>query len=115
MHFCRDGAMPGKDNVSICRQEKKEGKNNVEGLIYGKSWRSVYDALHSEIKIRHYSPKTLKTYTLWIRQFQAFTKSKDTQLLSSTDVKEFLSYLATKRNVSASTQNQAFNALWIFD
>jgi hypothetical protein len=32
-------------------------------------------------------------------------------LLSSDDVKEFLTYLAVKRKVSATTQNQAFNAL----
>ncbi|MBW2194892.1 MAG: tyrosine-type recombinase/integrase [Deltaproteobacteria bacterium] len=40
-------------------------------------------------------------------------KSKDPQLLSS-DVKDFLTYLAVKRKVSASSQNQAFNALLFF-
>jgi len=36
---------------------------------------SVYNDLESEIKIRHYSPRTLKTYTGWARQLQNFTKS----------------------------------------
>ena len=48
---------------------------------------------------------------MWVKKFQAFTRSKDPQLLSSNDVKEFLTFLAVKRKVSASTQNQAFNAL----
>ncbi|MEW6163331.1 MAG: integron integrase [Nitrospirota bacterium] len=87
---------------------------NKEETIYKRSWKSAYDDLYAEIKIRHYSPKTLKTYAQWIRQFQAFTQSKDPQLLSSADVKEFLSFLAVKRKVSASTQNQAFNALLFF-
>ena len=48
---------------------------------------------------------------MWVKKFQAYTRSKDPQLLSSNDVKEFLTFLAVKRKVSASTQNQAFNAL----
>ena len=67
-----------------------------------------------EIQVRHYSPKTLRSYTQWMRHFQTFTKSKDPGLLSSSDVKEFLTFLAVTRKVSASTQNQAFNALLFF-
>ncbi len=77
-------------------------------------WQSAFDNLSAEIKIRHYSPKTLKTYALWVKKFRAFTLNKDIQLLSSNDVKEFLTFLAIKRKVSASTQNQAFNALLFF-
>ncbi len=77
----------------------------------GASWVFVFDRLLSEIKIRHYSPKTLKAYRGWTRQFQGFTKSKDYSLLSQQDVVDFLSFLAVKQQVSASTQNQAFNAL----
>ena len=72
---------------------------------------SVYNDLKFEIKIRHYSPSTLKTYTGWARRFQNFTKSKEPQLLVDSDVKDFLTHLAVDRKVAASTQNQAFNAL----
>lgn len=58
-----------------------------------------------------YSRKTLKTYALWSRQFQRFLKNKPPLELSATDVKEYLTFLAVKCNVAASTQNQAFNAL----
>lgn len=78
------------------------------------SWKTEYNALEAEIKIRHYSPKTLKTYRFWMRHFQAFTKSKPPSTLSPVDVKEFLTWLAVHRKVSASTQNQAFNALLFF-
>ena len=80
----------------------------------GTSWISEYARLENEIRVRHYSQKTLKTYRHWMRHFQAFTRSKPTELLSSTDVKEFLTHLAVKQGVSASTQNQAFNALLFF-
>lgn len=71
----------------------------------------VYDALTSAIQVRHYSPKTLQSYQIWTQKFQTFTQSKDPRLLSMDDVKDFLSFLAVHKNISASSQNQAFNAL----
>jgi len=77
-------------------------------------WSPVYGNLDSEIKLRHYSPRTLEAYTGWVRQLQGFTRSKDPHLLTAADVKDFLTFLAVKRGVSASSQNQAFNALLFF-
>lgn len=77
----------------------------------GTSWTFVFDQLVNEIKIRHYSPKTLKAYRGYIRQFQTFTKSKNHQKLSQQDVIDFLTFLAVEKQVSASSQNLAFNSL----
>ncbi|MBF0201871.1 MAG: phage integrase N-terminal SAM-like domain-containing protein, partial [Desulfamplus sp.] len=77
----------------------------------GTSWKSAFDGLQAEIAVRHYSPKTLKSYKAWMVQFQAFTKSKPLETLSDSDMKDFLTFLAVKKNVSASTQNQALNAI----
>ena len=74
-------------------------------------WDAAIAELAAEIKTRHYSRKTLKTYAHWSRQFQRFLKNKPPKSLSSKDVKEYLTYLAVQCRVSASTQNQAFNAL----
>ena len=74
-------------------------------------WDELLAKLAAEIKVRHYSRKTLKTYALWARQFQRFLKNKPPITLSTADVKEYLTYLAVKCHVAASTQNQAFNAL----
>jgi integron integrase len=74
-------------------------------------WDAVIAELAAEIKTRHYSRKTLKTYAHWSRKFQGFLKNKPPKSLSSKDVKEYLTYLAVQCRVSASTQNQAFNAL----
>jgi len=80
----------------------------------GVSWKTEYTSLEDEILLRHYSRKTLKTYRQWLRKFQAFTRSKQPESLAVDDVKEFLTWLAVKRTVAASTQNQAFNALLFF-
>ncbi len=71
-------------------------------------WDEVLAAMAAEIKVRHYSRKTLKTYAVWSRKFQRFLKSKRPQELSGDDVKEYLTHLAIKCNVASTTQNQAF-------
>ena len=80
----------------------------------GISWKAEYSRLANEIKVRHYSPKTLKTYQGWVRKFQVFLQNKSPENLSSQEVKEFLTFLAVRRKVSATTQNQAFNSLLFF-
>ena len=74
-------------------------------------WDVLIKTLAAEIKVRHYSRNTLKTYAHWSRQFQRFLKNKPPMELSTVDVKEYLTHLAVKCNVAASTQNQAFNSL----
>ncbi len=81
-----------------------------------KSWQKLYKALDTEIKLRHYSAKTLKSYKSWLRRFQEFVQHQRPETLDNQDVKAFLSALATQHKVAASTQNQAFNALlFVFD
>ena len=75
------------------------------------AWDQAIDKLAAEIKTRHYSRKTLKTYADWVRKFQRYLHDKPPNELSSIDVKEYLTYLAVQCRVASSTQNQAFNAL----
>lgn len=77
-------------------------------------WDSALEAMANEIKLRHYSRKTLKTYANWSRQFQRFLKNKPPQELGGDDVKAYLTYLAVTCKVASTTQNQAFNSLLFF-
>lgn len=74
-------------------------------------WDALLATMADEIKLRHYSRKTLKTYANWARQFQRFLRDKSPQELTTEDVKEYMTFLAVKCGVAASTQNQGFNAL----
>ena len=89
-------------------------KKTNTGSGRGASWETQFASLENEIRVRHYSPKTLKSYRGWARKFQAFIRSKSPDLLSSDDVKDYLTHLAVERKVAATTQNQAFNALLFF-
>jgi len=77
-------------------------------------WEEEYRDLEGTIRMRNYSGKTLATYRMWVRKFQGFVKSKAAEDLDPGDVKAFLTHLAVVREVAASTQNQAFNALLFF-
>ncbi|MBF0502620.1 MAG: integron integrase [Candidatus Riflebacteria bacterium] len=115
---------PGSHSSLDCFKEKRPGRQITNGTAEklvlppasqtGSSWLTEYTTLADEIQVRQYSPKTLKAYRLWVNQFQTFTRSKPPGFLDNNDVKEFLSFLAVRQNVSASSQNQAFNALLFF-
>ena len=90
---------------SLCREVSAPQKTFVS---QGASWKAEYSRLSDEIKLRHYSPKTLKAYLHWVSHYQTFTRSRNPKTLSTADVKEFLTHLAVEPKVSASTQNQAF-------
>ncbi|HEY9833543.1 MAG TPA: integron integrase [Stenomitos sp.] len=77
-------------------------------------WDAVMAAMANEIKVRHYSRKTLKTYANWSRQFQRFLRNKPPHDLTGDDVKAYLTYLAVECHVASTTQNQAFNSLLFF-
>ncbi|MDM8546092.1 integron integrase [Candidatus Venteria ishoeyi] len=84
---------------------------SVVPLSKNSSWVWVFDKLLQAIKVRNYSAKTLSSYRAWVRKFQTFTQSKVPDLLDMEDVKGFLTDLVVNHKVSASSQNQAFNAL----
>src|SRR5919106_1725760 len=75
------------------------------------AWEAVEGKLKDEIRLRHYSPKTLQAYAGWLRKFRRFLVNTPPAELSGADAKRFLADLAVRRQVSASAQNQAFNAL----
>ncbi len=52
-------------------------------------WKKAHADLFAEIKIRDYSPKTLKSYGLWARKLQGFNQNKAPHSLSPADVKGF--------------------------
>ena len=51
------------------------------------AWDQAVEQLAAEIKTRHYSRKTLKTYADWVRKFQLYLHDKPPESLSSVDVK----------------------------
>jgi len=71
----------------------------------------LLDRVRQAIRARHYSPRTEKAYVGWIRRYIFFHGKRHPDQMGAPEVTRFLSALATRSKVSASTQNQAFSAL----
>jgi site-specific recombinase XerD len=69
------------------------------------------DQMRAFMRARRYSRRTEHAYVDWARRFILFHGKRHPRQFGEAEVTEFLSDLALKRNVSASTQNQAFYAL----
>jgi integron integrase len=71
------------------------------------------DLLRKSIRLRHLSCSTEQTYVYWCVQFFRFLRTVDPAISSERKIEQWLTSLAL-RDVSASTQNQAFNAVLYF-
>ena len=74
----------------------------------------LFEKLRNVVRTLHYSVRTEKAYSDWVKRFLAFHHPVVPQKLSSHHISEFLEFLAVQRHVSASTQNQTLNALSFF-
>jgi integron integrase len=71
----------------------------------------LLDQVRQAIRIRHLSPQTEQAYVSWIKRFIFFHNKRHPLEMGEKEIGQFLSSLATDSRVSASTQNQALNAL----
>jgi site-specific recombinase XerD len=72
------------------------------------------DRLRGVIRRKHFSYRTGEAYVGWYRRFVLWHGKRHPQEMGEEEVVAFLTYLAVKRNVAASTQNQALHALVFF-
>ncbi|MBI4881352.1 MAG: integron integrase [Planctomycetes bacterium] len=73
--------------------------------------RRLGDRAREAMRLRHLSTRTEEAYLQWMRRYHEFHGGRDPALLGAEHVTAFLSSLATRERVSASTQNQALAAL----
>ncbi len=81
------------------------------GTFPGQPTPRLYDRVVEVLRARHYSRRTEEASIHWIRRFILFHKRTHPRELAEGDVNRFLTHLAVKENVAASTQNQALAAL----
>ncbi|MCU7837089.1 MAG: hypothetical protein KZQ83_17825 [gamma proteobacterium symbiont of Taylorina sp.] len=62
--------------LSSTQQSKPVPVQQSSSDISGQNWIPVYKQLENEIKLRHYSPKTLKAYRTWTRHSRIYKKQR---------------------------------------
>nr|MBC7244615.1 integron integrase [Chloroflexota bacterium] len=79
----------------------------------------LLDRVREALRRKHYSYRTEQAYLLWIKRFILFYNpglspanvKRHPKEMGASEVEAFLTHLAVKENVAASTQNQALSAL----
>lgn len=94
--------------------KSKTEYNNKEPINNDDQWRFVANEMKTMLRLKQRALTTERTYLYWLRLFYRYLNGLSPFKLDSTHVKNFLSHLAVDRNLSKSTQNQAFNALLFF-
>ena len=71
----------------------------------------VSDGLRAALHTRHYSRRTEQAYGHWVTRFLHFHQGRHPAEMAEPEINRFLTHLALKDKVSASTQNQALAAV----
>ncbi len=71
----------------------------------------LLDRVRWHLRVKHYSIRTEQAYVDWIRRYILFHRKRHPNEMGEKEITEFLTHLAVKKHVAASTQNQAFCAL----
>ena len=71
----------------------------------------LLEQVRQRIRTKHYSIRTEQAYVAWIKRFILFHNKRHPAEMAEKEINAFLTQLAVKENVAASTQNQALCAI----
>lgn len=71
----------------------------------------LLDQVRDAVRVRHLSYRTEQAYVHWIRRFILFHNKRHPNDMDESFVSQFLTHLAVRSKVTASTQNQALSAI----
>ena len=98
--------------VTTTTQSRRPHGTGREGRISTDAqWEKAFSLLKEEIELRHYSRKTLKSYSIWAKKFGKHACKTSPSDVSSKELRNYLVHLTKGLKVTANTQRQAFNAL----
>jgi len=112
-----DGFVSNCDSMTCCRESSGSDtyrpSTGPRPAIPGDKEKApkLLDRLKEALRARHYSPRTESTYCEWVKRYIFFTKSGIPAEMAEPEINAFLTHLAVKHKVSASTQTQALSAL----
>ncbi len=71
----------------------------------------LLDILARELRARHYSPRTETAYVQWVERYIRFHRMRHPADMGTDEINAYLTSLAVRDHVSASTQTQALSAI----
>lgn len=71
----------------------------------------LLDQVRTVLRVRHFSLSTERAYVNWIKRFILFHDKRHPKEMGEPEIRQFLSFLAVEKRISASTQTVALSAL----
>jgi len=90
------------------------GGTQSEGFLRDSAQKkpaTLFEVLKGEMRLRNYSPKTIKSYKSCIDNFIRFNSPRHLRELTSEDIRSYFTWLIEKQKSAPSTINQIYNAL----
>jgi site-specific recombinase XerD len=76
-----------------------------------KKKRGLFEVFNEELRLRNYSPKTIKAYASNLRAFVRHFSPRHPRELTGEDIRRYLLYLIAEKKHSSGTVNQVYNSL----
>ena len=86
-------------------------KQQSSNLLPPLQSRKILEQVRERVRYLHYSMRTEEAYLYWIRLFIRWSGMRHPREMGGDEVCDFLTFLAIKRNVSASTHRVALSSL----
>src|ERR1044071_6979083 len=91
-------------------EKAKAAYHSRDGVVPNPKLK-LLDQVREVIRLKHYSIRTEDAYVQWIKRYIFFHNKRHPKEMGAVEIEAFLTDLAVRGKVSASTQNQALNAL----
>lgn len=86
----------------------------TDGTILNHTQQLALEAYTHQLRLRNYSPNTIKTYTSWFVVFLTHFPDHKPSRISHHEIKEFLLRYRNSNHWSATVQNQLINSIKFF-
>jgi len=81
----------------LAKSDPIELKSNISNIGENlHDWKGIFMRLHENMRLRHYSPRTEKSYRIWINKFRKYLNNRAPLTLEGEDVKKYLNYIALR-------------------
>ena len=84
---------------------------NADLVLKCRTMPKLLDQVREVIRMKHYSIRTERAYVDWIKRYIFFHNKRHPAEMGEAEIRAFISDLASKKSVSASTQTVALSAL----
>lgn len=102
---------PARKTQETAARDTMEGASFVRPAGSRVNWKALEGKVKESLRVAHYAYRTEQSYVGWIRQFVVYHDWRKPSTMGAEEIKAFLKHLAEERQVAASTQNLALNAV----